>query len=296
MILQKNVTDINNAIRNLTKLHIQERLQDTLDIPPLSETAKQIISLRTSPSASIEKLSAIVEMDPSLSAQIIGWASSAYYAAPGKINSVHDAIVRVLGYDLVLNIASGIAIGSSLRVANQKEYWLKAVWTASLADKLGTVVCRTNKDFDKSVCYLAGLLHNFGYLIVCHVFTAYSNSIQDRIGLSGEDRETVERDILGVTGNQLSSSLLQEWGLPEVVTLSIAHQNDPLYSNGYSTISRLLNVSVQILKERGLYEGESCDYSELLEQLNIDKESVDKIMESLLEKAEGINKIANDMI
>ena len=41
-------------------------------------------------------LADVVETDPSLAAQVVSWAASPYYAAPGKIRSVEDAIGRVL--------------------------------------------------------------------------------------------------------------------------------------------------------------------------------------------------------
>lgn len=53
----------------------------------------------------------MVETDPALAAQVVSWAASPYYASPGKIRSVEDAIVRVLGFDLVINLALGLALG-----------------------------------------------------------------------------------------------------------------------------------------------------------------------------------------
>lgn len=56
----------------------------------------------------------MVETDPALAAQVVSWAASPYYASPGKIRSVEDAIVRVLGFDLVINLALGLALGKTL--------------------------------------------------------------------------------------------------------------------------------------------------------------------------------------
>lgn len=289
----QDVTEINSAIRKFTKLRIKERLQDTMDIPPLSETARQIIQLRSSPSASVEKLSSIVEMDPSLSAQIIGWASSAYYAAPGKINTVHDAIVRVLGYDLVLNIASGIAIGGSLKIENQKEYWLKAVWTATLAERLSR---RATGDLDPSICYLAGLLHNFGHLVLAHVFPPHYDEIKKQIETEPDkDRIEIENEVLGVTSDQLSSSLLAEWSLPDSICTAIKHQCEPEYDGEHWETSAMLSLTVQLLRERKLYPGKLRPYENHLSRLKLDEQTVTSVLDSLVEKAEGINKIAMSM-
>lgn len=53
--------------------------------------------LRVDPEVTIDEITSVVETDPALAAQVMSWASSSYYAAPSKIRSVEDAIVRVLG-------------------------------------------------------------------------------------------------------------------------------------------------------------------------------------------------------
>lgn len=94
---------INQSLSSFTILRIQKRLEETLELPPLPETARAIIELRSDPDADVDKLGKIVERDPSLAAQVVSWASSSYYSAPGNIKSIQDAIIRVLGYDLVMN-------------------------------------------------------------------------------------------------------------------------------------------------------------------------------------------------
>ena len=93
---------------------IQQRLEATIEIPPLAETAQKIIKLRVDPNATIDDITGVVETDPALAAQVVSWAASPYYASPGKIRSVEDAIVRVLGFDLVINLALGLALGKTL--------------------------------------------------------------------------------------------------------------------------------------------------------------------------------------
>ena len=51
-----------------------------------------------------------METDPALAAQVVVGRPRPT-AAPGKIRSVEDAIVRVLGFDLVINLALGLALG-----------------------------------------------------------------------------------------------------------------------------------------------------------------------------------------
>src|SRR5690606_1391685 len=81
---------IPGAAGHFTQLPIKQRLEETLELPPLTDTAQRIIQLRVNPNADVSDLAQIVETDPSLAAQVVSWAASPYYSAPGKIKSIHD--------------------------------------------------------------------------------------------------------------------------------------------------------------------------------------------------------------
>ena len=85
---------ITRAVEKFTALRIRQRLEDTLGLPSLSPTMQKILMLRCDPEAGVDSLVPVVRLDPSLSAQVMSWASSSYYAAPGKVHSLEDAIIR----------------------------------------------------------------------------------------------------------------------------------------------------------------------------------------------------------
>ena len=166
--------DIGNAVARFTSRRIERRLEDTLDFPPLPEIAHRIIRISADPYASVSDLARVVEIDPALAAQVVSWASSPYYAAPGKVRSIQDAIVRVLGFDLVMNLALGLALGKTMRMSRKAvtatartgcrrctaRRWSR-VWRRRCPR-----ACVRNSDST----YLSGLLHNFGALILGELF------------------------------------------------------------------------------------------------------------------------------
>src|SRR5690554_7026234 len=111
---EQDLDTVNNAIDRFTQLRIKQRLSETIDLPPLPEIANRIIELRTNPNASPADLAKAVELDPSLAAQVLNWSRSPFYGVQGEINTIEEAIVRVLGFDLVLNLALGLALGRTL--------------------------------------------------------------------------------------------------------------------------------------------------------------------------------------
>lgn len=292
-------TEINNAVTKFTALRIRQRIEETLEIPPLPDTAQAIIRLRVDPDANIEKLSQIVERDPSLAAQIVSWASSSYYSAPGSIKSVQDAIVRVLGYDLVMNLALGLSLGSTLELPEERDdgatpYWSQSVYVAAC---VGALISAVPREFRPSfgLSYLSGLLHNFGYLILSHSFKPHFATINDQILLNRHLRhDHVEKHTLGITREQIASNLLHSWNLPGEVTVGIRYQLDSQYLGNYSDQSQLIYLANHLLEQYGLLPKTYRAFdSSVYEHLNIDVAKIEPIMEQLQANKAGLDIIIN---
>ena len=118
-----------------------EKLKKTKELPAIPLIAQKILKLRGNSKASVADLVQIVQLDPSLTAQLMSWAQSAYYGYAGKITSLDYAIVKVLGFDLVLNLAIVISLGHHANIPKEgplglREYWRFAIYTGALVEAL----------------------------------------------------------------------------------------------------------------------------------------------------------------
>ncbi len=295
----RDLQQINTAISQFTSLRICQRLEDTLEMPPLPDTAQRIINLRCDPNAGVPELADLVETDPSLAAQVVSWASSSFYAAPGKINSVQDAIVRVLGFDLVMNLAMGLALGKTLKVPEDTPegfvpYWEQAVWTATLAGALSAKVGRKPRP-QYGLAYLAGLLHNFGYLVLAHVFPPHFRLIQRYQRVNPHlDAELVEHFLIGITREQIASQLMDVWNMPEEVIVALRHQKNPGYAGEHADYSRLLYVATQLLRAHGLASGPARSVPEgLWQALELSPVTAEETLIQLLELSDEMAGLAD---
>ena len=297
----QDVAMINKSIEKFTEIRIKQRLEETLELPPLPETAQRIIKLRADPEADISDLTNIVEIDPSLSAQIVSWAASPYYSAPGKIKSVHDAIVRVLGFDMVLNLALGLALGNTLKMKSLDKqqidnYWRQSVYNAAAVEGLVTSIAREHRP-GFGMAYLSGLLSNFGYLLLGEIFPPYFNNIE-RLRLCNPhlDGGVIEQHMMNVTSNQIAAWLFEIWNMPEEVVVAIRQQNNAEFSGEYETYAKILYVAKQKLAEFGFGERlcEKLD-DELLESLHLDPQSLDTTIQNILEAGDELDAIADKL-
>ncbi|MCH8551585.1 MAG: HDOD domain-containing protein [Natronospirillum sp.] len=292
---------IEDSISRFTAKRIRQRLEETLEIPPLPHTAQEIIRLRVDPSADISKLSAIVEKDPSLAAQVTSWASSSYYAAPGSVKSVQDAIVRVLGYDLVMNLSLGLALGKTLSMPPDEPqgvvpYWQEAVYTAATVAELHTAMPRDSRP-SFGLAYLGGLLSNFGYLVLAHVFKPHFSTCCRLWEANPHlDPRVVEDHVLGLNRDQIAASLLNSWNLPGEVCLGIRHAAHPDYMGLHAEYANLICLAVRMLRRGRMVPGPSVPLeSQLFTGLNIAPDQARAALERVQEGREALDALARGM-
>lgn len=293
---------IEQSVSYFTKRRIKQRLEETLEFPPLPLTASKIIQLRADPEADISDLVDIVELDASLSAQVVSWAASPYYSAPGAIKSIHDAIVRVLGFDMVLNLALGLSLGKTLKMpesgpAGCLPYWLQSVYLATTAEAIVKCMPRDKRP-SFGTAYLSGLLHNFGYLIISEIFEAQFKNLCDHIDANPQAAvQSIERHVLGVDRDQLAAWLMESWNMPEPIVTALRYQGVDDFDGKDWEYPTILHLAKKLLQERGIATGAASTRipDALYDRLGIDKTAVSEAMEMLLESNEDLQIMAKQM-
>ncbi|TVP54031.1 MAG: HDOD domain-containing protein [Halomonadaceae bacterium] len=298
---EQDESQLQQALERFTGLRIQQRLDDTLDIPPLPETAQRILHLRMTPNAEVGELADIVESDPSLAAQVVSWASSSFYASQSPVNSIYDAIMRVLGFDLVMNLSMGLALGRSLKQPKEAPegfigYWKQSIWMAQAAGALVAMMPRRQRP-EFGLVYLGGLLHNFGYLVLAHVFPPHF-SLVCRYSDANQhlDSDYSEQHLIGLTREQIASELMYLWQLPPQVVSAIRQQKYAGFRGEHQAYAHLLYLARALLIERGITLGPPMAVpDELYQSLSLNPDKVAKEMDLLVAQTQNVNVMAGMM-
>jgi len=284
-------TDV-STIRYASPLDMKRRIEEIYELPSMPDIAMRILELSKNEEASITELSEIVQADPGLSAQTLRYATSSLFGYRGKIDSIQDAIVRVLGFDMTMNMALGVSVGKSFRNPADGPLGLDAFWRHSVACATLTqrlVKLMPAKQRPKlGVAYLSGLLHNFGFLLLGHLFQpefyllnnpdkAITDLEQQVLGMGRA------RDVIEMGHAQMGSWLMDAWGLPtEVCTTVREHHND--YEGEHDVYVNLVKIANRLLKRVGIGDENSEEIPQhLLEKLGLNEEDVLAEFESLIE-------------
>ncbi|MDP1932628.1 MAG: HDOD domain-containing protein [Gammaproteobacteria bacterium] len=295
-----DLDEIFTSIKNFTTLRIKQRLEETLEIPPLPQTARRIIKLRANPDAAVGELAEIVESDASLAAQVVSWASSPYYAAPGKIRSVQDAIVRILGFDLVSNLAVGMALGSTISLPKDSvwgitPYWVQSVYCSTVVESVVRQI-PANKRPSQGLACLAGLLHNFGYLVLAHTFPPHFSTICRHVEANPAiSHVAIDHHLLGVTREQISAWLMQLWNMPPEVSTALRFQHDADYNGEHCIYPHLIFIVMRLLRQHGIGDAPPEEIPlELYQRHDLDPDKVREAVQRVVSSGEDIKQIADN--
>ena len=236
---------------------IERRIEQVYELPPMPELARRILQLQSDPTSGAAQLANIVQLDPSLAAQVIRYASSAYYGYRGRINNIQDAINRVLGYDLVLNLALGLAAGRSFRIPDEgplglSRFWEHAMVSAVLAQKIGSRVPDGRRP-RAGLSYLCGLLHDFGVLLLGHLFLP-EFQLLNKFAAANPDKTLTElegrllgmggaRDLLAMGHARIGAWLMEAWRMPEPIVVTLLEHHNPDYRGDYEVPVHLVQLS-----------------------------------------------------
>lgn len=196
-------------------------------LPPLSATAARLLESLSDDNVSLNSLATIIGQDPAITARILGVANSAYFGQTKPILSVQEAIIRVLGLNMVKSLAFSIAVSSVFNTAGCSQFDVEAYWSDSLATAmLSREICAhlgTGDQPDLDGVYLAGLLFDIGTLVLVHLFPDdYAKAIVRLRQSPQADVSLIEEETVGISSQQAGAWLTDRWHLPPVVVRVVA--------------------------------------------------------------------------
>jgi HD-like signal output (HDOD) protein len=224
------------------------KVRELSELPPLSPVAHQLIGLLADDRVSATALARTIELDPGLTARLVGLARSAFFGYGGDVYTVRDAIVRVLGLETVKSLALTLAMTRQFRFdpklgVDLPRYWAASLLAASVARRLSPRVTAAGAPAP-DVAYLCGLLHDLGLLVLTHVFADDFARVRQATEdpLDDEALLQAERDLIGVDHHFLGGLLADRWHLPPEVVVTLAHHHQADYRGRHWVCARLIGL------------------------------------------------------
>lgn len=282
-------------------IDMKKRIQSLKELPAMPQMAQRLFDLRADPAADAGRLAKVIELDPSVAAQVVRYARSPFFGFRGQIDSVQAAISRVLGFEMVMNLALGLAAAQPFKIPalgplGLNAFWRHATYSGALVQALGRELPRQIRP-PAGLSYLAGLLHNIGHLLLGHLykneFCALNNAVSEYPEMPVTEQEMT---LLGVQHGELGAWLMEAWHMPPEVIVAVRAHHDPRYSGPHAVYAQLVLLADHMLKEHGLGDAASHELpAEVLAALGLEEIQTVMVMNRILEGCEGLNAIARNL-
>jgi HD-like signal output (HDOD) protein len=146
--------------------------------------------------------------------------------------------------------------------------------------------------------YLAGLLHNFGFLLLGHLFPEEFAELQKAVTSEPETPVIdLEQRLIGVTHMEMAAWLMEAWNMPQEILVVQQEHHNLDYAGPHANYVHLVALADTLLKE---YDMESTVGGELpgslLAAAGITEEQATKVMGRMQESREELDTMARQLV
>ncbi|MET0091398.1 MAG: HDOD domain-containing protein [Candidatus Thiodiazotropha sp.] len=280
--------------------HAKQQVLVIQYLPPLSATAARLLTLFGNEDLTLKDLAETIDKDPGLSAKVLGLANSAYFGQSLPVLSVEDAIIRVLGLNMVKSLAFSIAVSGVFDISRCSGFDLRAYWRDSLnlavlSRQVGMAIESTRRPNQDAV-YLTGLLANIGILVLVHSFPdAYAEVLHKISRQSEKPLETLQVECIGLDQHMAGELLAERWHLPRII-IDVIKQTGKLTPDNSEQLPMEIRIVDQVARWLKCdWDDEAAEQPRLMDLSDVTGLSVENlqgIKRGFLQKGEEIKGIA----
>lgn len=190
------------------------------NIPALPEIARQFFALQENNDVDEAKIAKLQHEYPEFFKSLLSVINSDHFNLTSKVNSIAQAI-ELSGYERVGNLMMCLVVYRTfnqvkIRGLNLEEFWQDSLRRAVSARMIGEVI-----GLDGSRCFTAGFLQDIGFLLLFVQNPDKGPLWSEFRKREPEARSSMEKNIFGITHDQVNQAFAQVWQLPAVINSSI---------------------------------------------------------------------------
>ena len=199
--------------------------------PPLDDTVTKVMAICNDENGSVGELAAVVQSDPMTMANILKAANSPLYGFSREIKSVSQA-VSIFGMDAVKGFAFASFLQKKLDL-NLTAYGIKTEMFTAITEKQNAFAVSWFKKKRTMLDTLAltSFLMEMGKIVLANILIEEGKADEFRAMVekttSLAELEKLERSVFGITNEEVTAIIFQEWNFDELMYDSIKNLHHP---------------------------------------------------------------------
>ncbi len=295
---------------SLSEISLQDiKINDINSLPNSPKICQQVFELTKSNNFEIPQLSGLIQQDPILTGKLMSIANSAYYGGK-KVTNINQAIIQVLGVDVVQNMVFSLMCCNQMKITNCPEFKLQSFWFQSLftaeAIKLISHHKKIQSRISTSELFLAALLHKMGDYVIAYIkpdiMNRYlKNENHDREFLQVQQthfqNQQLKQTIFGLNSETIGSLLLTHWGLPKTVSSIVGEMGNNFEEQ--SVVAKTLTL-FSLFSEHLIYNSDQQDIPQsfldkVSTTLEIETSVITKSLVKMVNQYDSVHAISKEI-
>ena len=235
---------------------IRERVQQIETMPAIPAVFLPLLKLlsNSAEEVKVDEVVRLVSYDNTIAGQCLRLAGSPLFGLAQAPKSIKGAVIT-LGLrrveTILLTCCLGQAFPANKWVLDPAVFWRHSLGCAMVCRKFSEKLAAA----DGEKAYMAGLLHDLGFMVNCLVFskefaTTVERACQEEIPLDEAEHAT-----MGFTHCETGRALAEKWKLADDIIEVIAHHHAVEQSQKAQPLVALVHLSDLLCRMRGLGYG-----------------------------------------
>ena len=284
-----------------TLSRVRVEIQKIDYLPPMPSIAQEILIASNDASSDMDDIARIIKKDPGLTAKILAMANSAFFGFGRNVSTIEEAIINVLGLDLVKGFALSLAMSSVFDPSkcesfDIKRYWCSAFLAAELASGFTNHIDE-KQTLDPNQLYLYGLLHNIGILVLVNRFPNIMSELFQDAAVDKEKRLIdYEKSTIDFNHHDAGAWLAEKWKLPYEMIDVIEHHHDLSYQGRNSDLVILVGYCSRISRQWLLdTQYDPMQEMDVIKTLCLKRDALTTYLDKSQKKLDGIKNLVDEM-
>jgi putative nucleotidyltransferase with HDIG domain len=229
---------------------IRTTVEGITGLPTLPAVIDRISRLLQNPQTSAEEIGRAITVDQALAAKVLKLVNSAFYGFPGKIGTITHAVV-ILGFTTVKNVVLTASIFDIFHKKTQQfaNFDIQKFWEHSIAcGAAAQAIAKQIGNESKETCFIAGLIHDLGKLILCQHLPQELARIADNAAAKNILFYDSERELSDITHPEIGAILGARWNLPPELQQAILNHHNPSPSHSNYVIAAIVHCADVLIR------------------------------------------------
>lgn len=214
-------------------------------LPTAPKVIQELIDSFGDENLSTDQLAKKIAVEPSLSANLLRLANSAYYRVSRQISSV-EAAVAMLGFVTVRTLV--ITCSLVTRFKSTPGIDLKQFWRYSLSTAAAGKWLARECGHDGELAFTIGIMHGLGELMM-HLGMPEESMTLDKIAHPFHaDRLRIEKDVFGFNYSDVTAELAERWRFPPDIVAALRGYGRSLEADNFNPQSAILQLATWLAR------------------------------------------------